>query len=160
MQNLKRSAGSLRNQLAQRNGQTASGVMNGVMVGEADKGLDFDGRLAVAERLFPTGNGGPPMSLTQEQTAFLGALERAEVLRGRVKAYELHNDSLEAEAKQLKSKSVELEERYKKMVSLCTKVEVENVDGVLDGLLQAVVSEQKENVELGRVRDFLRMVEG
>jgi hypothetical protein len=36
---------------------------------------------------------------------------------------------------------------------------VGNVDQVLDSLLQAVVSEQKENVELGRVREFLRMVQ-
>ena len=86
-------------------------------------------------------------------------LERAEVLSGRVQAYQQHNEGLEQKTRELKSKSRELEERYKKIVSLCTKVDVESVDQVLDSLLQAVVSEQKENVELGRVREFLMMVQ-
>ena len=134
--------------------------MENVSIGEADKGLDFSGRISELEHVFPDGDRSPHTQLTSDQKAFLSSLEleRTEVLSGRVKAYQAHNEGLERTAKELKSKSGELEERYKKIVSLCTKVEVESIDEVLDSLLQAVVSEQKENVELGRVREFLRMV--
>lgn len=161
IQNLKRSATELRSEISQ--GQLEmNGVMDNVTIGEADKGLDFDGRLEEVLHLFPGGDLSPRDMLTQEQMAFLSslALERAEVLNGRVQAYQQHNEALEQRTRELKSKSRELEERYKKIVSLCTKVDVEKVDQVLDSLLQAVVSEQKENVELGRVREFLRMVQG
>jgi regulatory protein SWI6 len=161
IQNLKRSANELRNEISQGEPEM-NGVMDNVSVGEADKGLDFDGQLEEIPHVFPGGDPNPREILTQEQMAFLSALdlERAEVLSGRVKAYQQHNEGLEQRTRELKSKSRELEERYKKIVSLCTKVDVESVDQVLDSLLQAVVSEQKENVELGRVREFLRMVQG
>lgn len=161
IQNLKRSARELTQDIAQGERQL-NGVMDNVSVGEADKGLDFDGRLAETAHVFPSGAPGPRDALTHDQLAFLSSLdlERAEVLRGRVQAYQDHNEKLEQRTRELKSQSRELEERYKKIVSLCTKVDVESVDHVLDRLLQAVVSEQKESVELGRVREFLRMVQG
>lgn len=162
IQNLQRSAMELRQQISQSHGTgyNSNLVMENVTVGEADKGLDFGGALAEIERVFPHGDVGPHTPMTSEQTGFLASLERAEVLSGRVKAYQQHNEGLEAQARELKSKSQELEERYKRMVSLCTKVDVNQVENVLDSLLQAVVSEQKEHVELGRVREFLRMVQG
>ncbi len=159
--NLQRSAAELRSDISQHpDGENVNGVMDNVSIGEADKGLDFNGRINELERVFPNGEPGPHFPLSNDQKAFLSSLEleRSEVLSGRVKAYQAHNEGLERTAKELRSKSGELEERYKRIVSLCTKVEVESVDEVLDSLLQAVVSEQKENVELGRVRDFLRMV--
>jgi regulatory protein SWI6 len=160
IQNLKRSASELRSEISQGEPEL-NGVMDNVSVGEADKGLDFDGRLEEIPQVFPSGEPSAQETLTQEQIAFLASLdlERAEVLSGRVQAYRQHNEGLEQKTRELKSKSRELEERYKKIVSLCTKVDVENVDQVLDSLLQAVVSEQKENVELGRVREFLMMVQ-
>jgi regulatory protein SWI6 len=159
--NLKRSANELSSEISQGESEL-NGVMDNVTVGEADKGLDFDGRLEEIPQVFHGGDFSPREMLVQEQMAFLSSLdlERAEVLSGRVKAYQQHNEQLEERTRELKSKSRELEERYKKIVSLCTKVNVESVDEVLDSLLQAVVSEQKENVELGRVREFLRMVQG
>ena len=155
--NLQRSAAELRESLPLDSGEQA---MISVAIGEADKGLDFDGQLAKLKALFQHPDMGPHIPFTQEQVAVLSTLERVDVLSGRVKAYMDHNETLEWKSKELKGKSAELEERYKKIVSLCTKVEPENVDNVLDSLLQAVVSEQKENVELGRVRQFLRMVHG
>ena len=132
-------------------------------IGEADKGLDFSGQLGFIEQLFPAGMSDPSMSLTQDQANFLAVLERAEVVAGRAKAYQQHNAMLDNQAKDLKVRSSDLEERYKKIVSLCTGAQVEKVDELLDGLVQAVISEQKEmadSSELGRVREFLRMVQG
>lgn len=161
--NLSRSNSELRDQLSQSRGQGTSGMTANVAIGEADRGLDFDGQLAMIEQLFPNGaedvdaaNG----HLSEEQRMLLTSLERADVLRGRVKAYQDHNDRSERQAQELKSRSHELEERYRKIVSICTGVEVDKVDGMLGNLVQAVVSEQKENMELGKVREFLRLVQG
>ena len=160
--NLDRSTAPMRMELAQQNQPTpnGNGVMENVVIGEADKGLDFDGRLAMVEQLFPNGNVDFSGPFTAEQAALISSLERAEVLHGRVWAYDQHNQGLESQAKKLRGMSSELEERYRKIISLCTRVEEDKVDGVLDNLVQAVVSEQKETLELGRVREFLRMVQG
>jgi hypothetical protein len=63
------------------------------------------------------------------------------------------------QVKQLRSRSAELEEKYKKVVSLCTGVEENKVGGLLDGLVKAVESEGRM-VEVNRIRDFLRKVDG
>ena len=61
---------------------------------------------------------------------------------------------------QMKSRSVELEKKLRKVVALCTGVAEEKLDSQIGGLLTAVDSERGEDVELGRVREFLRKVEG
>lgn len=158
--NLRRSAAELRNKLTQPNGHGGHKTpIDNVLVGEADKGLDLDGTISRVDELFPA-QIDPGLALGDEQAAFLNSLERPEILGARVNAYKKHNDVLEGRARQLKSRSNELEERYRKMVSLCTGVEEEKVDEMLGSLVQAVMSEQSERVELGRVRDFLRMVQG
>lgn len=140
-------------------------IQDNVPVGEADKGLDLDGQLALVRELFPDGNIDPGNMalLTQEQVNFLASLERAEVMSGRAQVYQQHNAQLEQLAKTLKARSGELEERYKKIVSLCTGADEDKVDDLLDGLVQAVITEQKEmsdNTQLERVREFLRLVQG
>ena len=160
IKNLQRSASELRAQLNQSADQPSS-----IAVGEADRGLDFDGRLAALDHVFPTADptfspSNPNLLFTPDQSNLLQAFERDSVLRGRSNAYAAHNAALQAQAKSLKARSTELEERYRKIVSLCTGAEEERVDELLDNLVQAVVSEQKEEVELGRVREFLRMVKG
>jgi regulatory protein SWI6 len=151
IKNLQRSAAELRTQLNQPPDTPAT-----IAIGEADRGLDFDGQLPVLDRVFPTADPGfspsnvNPGMFTAEQRDLLAGFERESVLRGRSAAYAAHNAMLAAQAK----------ERYRKIVSLCTGAEEGRVDELLDNLVQAVVSEQKEEVELGRVREFLRMVKG
>lgn len=158
--NLRRTADELRSELSNRPSTVNGAPLEHISIGEADRGLDFGGQLGAIEHVFPNGAPDSSMVLSPEQVNFLSSLERAEVLSGRVRAYQQHNQGLENQAKGLRSRSTELEERYRKIVSLCTGAEVSKVDGILDNLVQAVVSEQKENVELGRVRDFLRMLQG
>ena len=55
-------------------------------VGEADKGLDLDGRITKIGQLFPAGVQDLDSTLSQEQITLLTSLERAEVLTGRVQA--------------------------------------------------------------------------
>ncbi|KAJ9630370.1 transcriptional regulator swi6 [Knufia peltigerae] len=160
--NLRQANAKLRAELSETDPPTT--IQDNVAIGEADKGLDLDGQLPMVAHLFADGETDPStMNLTQEQANFLGCLERAEVLSGRAKVYQRHNQQLEHMAKTLKARSGELEERYKKIVSLCIGQDEDKVDGLLDHLVQAVVSEQKEmgnDSQLGRVRDFLRLVQG
>ena len=160
--NLRQAAAKLRAELNQ--GDPSAMVQDNIAVGEADRGLDLDGQLPLVAELFPDGEGDPStMALNQDQANFLGCLERAEVLSGRAKAYQRHNQQLEQMAKTLRARSGELEDRYKKIVSLCTGADEDKVEGLLDSLVQAVISEQKEmsdSQQLGRMREFLRMVQG
>lgn len=160
--NLRQAAAKLRAELREMNPPAT--IQDNVAIGEADKGLDLNGQLPLVGQFFPDGEVDPGnMALNQEQANFLGSLERAEVLSGRAKVYQRHNQQLEQMAKTLKARSAELEERYKKIVSLCTGADEEKVDDLLDNLVQAVISEQKEmsnNSQLGRVREFLRLVQG
>ncbi|KAK5047864.1 hypothetical protein LTR84_006052 [Exophiala bonariae] len=158
--NLRQATFKLRSEM--QSGETPVTLQNDVQVGEADKGLDLDGQLPLVAQLFPSEMDDPSnMALTQDQANFLASLERAEVLSGRTQVYQQHNQQLESTAKTLKARSGELEERYKQIVSLCTGASESQVDELLDGLVQAVISEQKDNnLELGKVRNFLRMVQG
>lgn len=157
VKNLQRFNEGMRNQLS-----TTSQVQENVQIGEADKGLDLDGKIGRVDELFPAGVNDLGSTLTQEQIQLLTSLERAEVLTGRVQAYQTHNALLENEARGLKGRSSELEEKYRKIISLCTGTPEERVDDLLDGLVQAVISEQKDmasSMDLSRVRDFLHLVQ-
>ena len=160
--NLRQATARVGAELAATNPPTA--IQEHVVVGEADKGLDLNGQLALVAQVLHDGEVDPSsMAMTPDHANLLGSLERAEVMSGRAKAYQRHNQQLEQAAKSLKARSVELEERYKKIVSLCTGADEEKVDELLDNLVQAVISEQKEiasNSQLPRVRDFLRLVQG
>lgn len=157
-----------------------------VIVGEADNGLNFNGNLSTLSTLFPIIDDEIDFDPSKADFSYLNlesaapilsALESATVLSGRVHAYKQHNDSLSNQVKVLKGKSSELEERYKRIVSLCTGASEVEVDGLLDRLVQAVVSEQRDGStasngkdtngasgggmnELARVREFLRLVRG
>lgn len=67
----------------------------------------------------------------------LESLPPASVLKARLKAYEEVNKNLEEELQQLQDYSV-LTAKFKKVVSFCTGVGVNEVDELLDGLLEAV----------------------
>jgi regulatory protein SWI6 len=86
-------------------------------------------------------------------------LPQVSILRHRLQAYIEENKKLAERSKQLKERDGELETMYRKVVSLCTKVEEEKIDEVLEGLVQALESDPLDGVEVGRVREFLRKVD-
>ncbi|RFU29853.1 hypothetical protein B7463_g6475, partial [Scytalidium lignicola] len=100
-----------------------------------------------------------PAVLDQAHRHLLASLPSPAVLRARVSAYKTNNAALKDKVRALESESTELAAKYRKIISLCTRVEEANVDGVLENLLRAVESEAND-VELGRVREFLARVEG
>ena len=148
--NLRRANEQQRAQLVAHNSQTANDIRSDIKVGEADAGLAIDAAtLSAADS-----------TLLPHQREYLATLPPAAVLKARVIAYRKNNARLEALAKSLQSQSSGLEAQLRKVVSLCTGVEESKVDEMVDGLSVAVESEGGEDVEVARVREFLRRVEG
>ncbi|KAF4966526.1 hypothetical protein FSARC_5768 [Fusarium sarcochroum] len=88
-----------------------------------------------------------------------GLLPSAAVLRARVRAVEGRREMTRKMVSALKGRSRDVEVKYRRVVALCTGVQEEEVDAVIDGLLKAVESEREE-LEINRVRRFLGGVEG
>lgn len=99
--------------------------------------------------------------LAQQHAAAIARLPSLSTLRQRLDVYTQNNASLAERRRLLKEKDGQLEAMYRKVVSLCTKVPEDRlVDSVLEGLGQALESDPLDGVEVGRVREFLRKVEG
>ncbi len=157
--NLKRSADEQKVRLHQLKGMTNGETpFPNVRVGEADSGLQINPD--VLSDLPISAEMDPQSSLRQDQLSYLASLPKPQVLRARLLAYRENNRDLRDQAKKLKSRSSELEEKYRRVVALCTGVEEGKVEELLGGLVAAVESERGEDVEVGRVREFLRRVEG
>jgi regulatory protein SWI6 len=159
--NLKRAAEEERNRLNQMQQQYGSVVAEDEMqLGDADEGLAIPAGAVPANILSNINpNHHQPQVLDQAQRQLLASLPPTHVLRARVNAYKSVNESLSEKVRGLQSKSSELADKYREIISLCTNVEESSVDGFLDNLLRAVESEQ-EDVELARVREFLSRVDG
>lgn len=82
-------------------------------------------------------------------------------LLARINAYTSHNIRLQRDADELRSRSTELEDMYRKVVSLCTGVAEDRVEESLPALVAAVESERSGlgEQEVRRVRQFLRRVD-
>ncbi|KAF2730977.1 apses transcription factor-like protein [Polyplosphaeria fusca] len=99
------------------------------------------------------------MPILATQTATLIAnLPSVQTLRHRLEVYVMNNYKLADKSKKLKEKDGQLEQMYRKVVSLCTKVDEQRIDGVLEGLVLALDSDPLDGVEVGRVKEFLRKV--
>ncbi|KAI0400131.1 hypothetical protein F4802DRAFT_610328 [Xylaria palmicola] len=83
-----------------------------------------------------------------------GSIPSATVLRARIQALKNRTELTRTGVASLKSRSKEIEIKYRKVVALCTGISEDEVDTVLDGLVRAVESEKGE-LEVGRVRRFL-----
>ena len=127
-----------------------------VQVGEADAGLEIDTAILPLTGLHQT----HPLNPNHTQKKYISGLPTAAVLRARSNSYRRINADLAAQAKMLQSQSLELENKLRKVVALCTGVVEERVDEMVGGLCKAVESEEGDEVEVGRVREFLRRVEG
>ncbi|KAI6785507.1 Start control protein-like protein [Emericellopsis cladophorae] len=86
-------------------------------------------------------------------------LPSAHVLKARIQALQNTTNGTRAMVNGLKSRSRDVEVKYRKVVALCTGVKEEEVDAVIDGLIKAVESE-RDGLDMGRVRRFLGGVEG
>ena len=141
-------------------GRSNNGMNNGIQfrsdvkIGDADAGLETDPSLLPVSP--PPSQ---PLQISPQQHAYISMLPRTDILEARIKAYQTNNASLEEETVQLQTRSIDLEKKLRRVVALCTGVEEDKVDAMVGGLTVAVESERGEDVEVGRVRDFLRRVE-
>ncbi|GAP86961.1 putative start control protein cdc10 protein [Rosellinia necatrix] len=87
-----------------------------------------------------------------------GSIPSATVLQARIQALKNRTELTRTGVASLKSRSKDIEIKYRKVVALCTGILEGDVDSVLDGLVRAVESE-KGDLEVGRVRRFLGGVE-
>lgn len=77
------------------------------------------------------------------------------VLKARIKAYTRNESHLESTLQTIKNKQRNLESKFRKVLSLCLKIDEEKVDSMLDGLLQAISNEDPEDIDTEEVNNFL-----
>lgn len=92
-------------------------------------------------------------------SADAAALPSAVVMRARIRALHLRTAETRRAEQALKSRSRDIELKFRRLVALATRCSDADVDSHLDGLMRAVESE-KGDLEIGRVRRFLGGVEG
>lgn len=129
-------------------------IRNDVKIGDADAGLEID-----MSRL-PEDVPGQGPEYTPAQLEYLASLPPTEVILARVRAYIQNNERLKAELKGLQGQSSVLEGQLKRLVSICINVPEDKVDDIIENLVAAVESEREDELDVGRVREFLRKVEG
>ena len=97
-----------------------------------------------------------------QRNYILDSVPHATILRTLLNSYTQQNDLLRTQVDELKSRSSQLEHMYRKVVSLCTGVVESKVEASLSSLVAAVESERGALgvPEVGRVREFLRRVDG
>ncbi|CAD6448820.1 64bfa33a-bc4b-49e5-b6d7-426b77a88412 [Sclerotinia trifoliorum] len=143
-------------QLQQQFNQPISDLDLEMHLGDADKSLAIP-PIPADINITPTRNSNVEYDHAQRQL-LLQQLPSMHILQARINAYKAINDSLERSVQELKSKDTGRIAKYKKIISLCTGVDISKVDGVIEGLARAVESES--DVDLNRVREFLTRVEG
>lgn len=143
-------------QLQQQFHQRTSDLDLEMHLGDADKSLAVP-PVPTDLNITPTRNSNHQLDHTQKQ-AFLNQLPSVHVLQARIMAYKANNDALKKSVQELKSKDTGRIAKYKRIISLCTGVDIQKVDEVIEGLARAVESENE--VDLKRVREFLTRVEG
>ena len=161
-----------------------------VQIGQADAGLEIDTKIfplalrvpkpSAADDPTPAFTLARPLNPTQ-LTYASNSLPSSLVLRSRATVYKSLNSRLERETLKLRNESAEVEATLREVVALCTGTKVGDVDGIVEGLGRAVGSEEGENMgasaggeghadgerilgkgglDVNRVREFLRRVEG
>lgn len=98
-------------------------------------------------------------ALSHPQRSILFNIPPPSALKSRLDAYIDNNRSLRTKSAALKQRNGELEQQYRKVVGLCCGMSEQEVDGMLPNLVAAVESEDGL-METGRIREFLRKVEG
>lgn len=159
--NLKRAATEERyklSQLHQQYGHPMNGEIREMHLGDADNNVSPIPPNAIPSNILQGQNSSNLVQIPNH-VQFLNSLPPTAVLKARLNAYATNNQGLEDEVKAMKAKSSEVEAKYRKIISLCTKYDESKVDQVIDNLLRAIDSESAD-VELGRVTEFLRKVEG
>ena len=95
----------------------------------------------------------------QANPSALDATVSKDQLRARIQAYKQNNQDMENRVAEIQRGSRKTQEKYRRVIALCTKTDENKLDNLLEGLWRSVESDAAD-VELGRVREFLSRVEG
>lgn len=105
------------------------------------KEYDADAPFIIPQIYDKLKKGKDPIQDLKTDDYLLSQLQPAPILKARIQAYKDINSKLEKELKTLVDYS-DLTSKFKKVVSICTNVGVNEVDEFLDGLLEAVEGQQ------------------
>lgn len=83
-------------------------------------------------------------------------LPPAAVLKARINAYKRNDKHLLTTLQTIKQKQTDLESKFRRVLSLCLKIDEHKVDAMLDGLLQAISSEDPQDVDTDEMQHFLK----
>ncbi|SJM88106.1 related to Regulatory protein SWI6 [Zygosaccharomyces bailii] len=78
------------------------------------------------------------------------------LLKARINAYKKNDERLNSTIDGIKQNQSALESKFRRVLCLCLKVDEDKVDGMLDGLLQAISSEDPQDVDTEEMQDFLK----
>lgn len=78
------------------------------------------------------------------------------LLNARINAYKRNDKHLNDTLNTIKGKQSKLEAKFRRVLSLCLKIDENKVDGMLDGLLQAISSEDPQDIDTDEMQDFLK----
>ncbi|SCU96588.1 LADA_0H01706g1_1 [Lachancea dasiensis] len=93
--------------------------------------------------------------LTNENSGHEETIPPEVLLRARISAYEKNGHNLDDSLRSVQEKQAHLEGRFRRVLSLCLKVEEDKVDGMLDGLLQAISTEDPDDFDTSEMQKFL-----
>lgn len=78
------------------------------------------------------------------------------LLKARINAYKRNDKHLSNVLQTISTNQSELENKFKRVLSLCLKIDENKVDNMLDGLLQAISSEDPQDIDTDEMQDFLK----
>ncbi|EJS42658.1 swi6p [Saccharomyces arboricola H-6] len=78
------------------------------------------------------------------------------LLKARINAYKRNDKHLGNVLHTISTKQSELENKFRRVLSLCLKIDENKVDDMLDGLLQAISSEDPQDIDTDEMQDFLK----
>ncbi|QLL31217.1 hypothetical protein HG536_0B00780 [Torulaspora globosa] len=78
------------------------------------------------------------------------------LLKARINAYKRNDKQLDNAIAEIQQKQQDLEGKFRRVLCLCLKIDEDKVDDMLDGLLQAISSEDPQDVDTDEMHDFLK----
>lgn len=78
------------------------------------------------------------------------------LLKARISAYKRNDEQLDSTLTEIQQKQQDLEGKFRRVLCLCLKIDEDKVDDMLDGLLQAISSEDPQDVDTDEMHDFLK----
>lgn len=95
-------------------------------------------------------------SAQHDQDKLDSLLPPSVLLKARINAYKRNDKQLDDTIAEIQQKQQDLEGKFRRVLCLCLKIDEDKVDDMLDGLLQAISSEDPQDVDTDEMHDFLK----